>query len=245
MSDAPGRTPPSNPTDLGTTSLGVEKVASVGVSGGKQAERTEVFSRHVSSASQLTTLVEALSLQGMLIDLEAEPDATLVHRQPIEVSGELALEPASEIGQLFALALPKMMGAGSGDLSDSDIWELMAGSSLKSAPSIVMSLTHAETGKRFMMVLDPKNVRADDIEDLEGDMTVFGILDKLLPEGGSLSLQRYLLPKINRAARRALSGANLQELLDSSRELTGRSLSMSDLEFTGPGALLSVVAIYP
>jgi hypothetical protein len=162
--------------------LGIQKVATVGVSGDQQAERTELFAKQVSAASQLTTLIEALSGQGMLIDLEADPQAPLVHRQPVEVSGELILEPASEIGQLFALALPKMMSAGSEELSDSEIWEILAGSSLQTSPSIVMSLTNDASAQRFMMVLDPKHVRVDDIDDLEGDMTVLESLTSCCPK---------------------------------------------------------------
>jgi hypothetical protein len=50
---------------------------------------------------------------------------------------------------------------------------------------------------------------------------------------------------MNRAMRRAIGNANLGELLESSKGITGRSLSLDDLSFSGPGALVSVAAIYP
>lgn len=56
-------------------------------------------------------------------------------------------------------------------------------------------------------MVDPAKIReGSDIEDLVGEATLFGVVDRIVGEGRTFSLEKYLLPGMNRAARRVMGG---------------------------------------
>lgn len=101
------------------------------------------------------------------------------------------------------------------------------------------------SSRRYILILDPKNISEDrDCDDLEGEFTIFGIIDRLLSEKSTLSLTRYLLPGMNRSMRRAINKTSLEELIEEFGKFYGQPIDASALTVTGPGAVIKPLAIY-
>lgn len=81
--------------------------------------------------------------------------------------------------------------------------------------------------------------RSAGMEDISGDLTLFALVDQLVPEGSELDLVRFLLPGANRAARRTLGREQLDDLLSKMPNQTGGKAVVE-----GPAWLLKPVAVY-
>lgn len=209
-------------------------------------QEEESYSAPVRPVRLLNDVLSALTESNELISLDQDPNAALVHRSAIEVSGSLKLSPVSEVAAVLAMILPlAQAGTDLDSVSSEQVMSLLVQRRSVEAP-IVVELQPGTGPYRFISVLSPSAAYGDTVlDELEGDYTVFGTLDKVMGEGGSLSLEQYMLPGLNRTLRRALGGEQLGGLLKSFGEASGRELDVKDLEFTGPGALIGAIAIYP
>lgn len=211
---------------------------------GEQEE--ERYSAPVRPVRLLNDVVAALTESNELVSLEHDPAAGLVHRSPVEVSGSLKPSPVSEVAAVLAMILPlAQAGIDLDNVSAEQVMSLLIERRGVEAPIVVELQPHAGP-YRFMSVLRPTAAYGDAVlDELEGDYTIFGTLDRVLGEGERLSLEQYMLPGLNRTLRRALGGEQLGDLLKSFGAVSGRQLDVKDLEFHGPGALVGAVAIYP
>lgn len=76
-------------------------------------------------------------------------------------------------------------------------------------------------------------------------MTVFGLVDRLIPEGKTHSLSRYVLPGLNRTMRRAFDANGMRDLADNMSKLPGgREVDPNDLNIEGPAVLIKVAALF-
>lgn len=250
-----------------------EKVAGgkswrVGLSRGVEArrdstqghERTESFLRSVGPVRLLDIVIDGLRSAGALSEFSGAPGQALRARSAVEATGHLVLSPASEGGALLEGLMP-ILSAGLGErdtIDNSEVKKLMDenpslmssllgfdGAQKPAAPAVL--LLEPEDGEmRLMMVVRSDHLyNAESYEELEGPMTVLGVVDRVLPEGVTVSMDSYLFPSMNRSMRRALARDGLDEILGSVGELEGRSIDLSALQFHGPGAMISVAAIYP
>lgn len=185
---------------------------------------------------------------GEAIDLVDDPEAALLLRHPVQVEGGLTLSTATEVGGLFARFLPLLAsqattGSGGPDLSASEIAELMM------APSSV-DHTHifeldGDVTSKFLLPVRPACLYGGAVmDDLEGEATIFGVVERLIPVGSSCSLERYVLPGMNRTLRRAFPRDKLLAMLESLSDTSGGSIAADGLDVDGPAAVVTPLAIF-
>ncbi len=115
----------------------------------------------------------------------------------------------------------------------------MFGDSGSAAPVVMRCEPLGE--RHFIMVLDENCVETGrTLEDLEDELTIFGYMDRVVGEGQSVPLDRYLLPGLNRTLRRA--AGDLSQMVQDAPGV--KSIVPSDLVFDGPGGLIKAAAIY-
>lgn len=232
-----------------TRGVGVKKVLDAHMDSDKTTETTETFTTDLRPVRLVNDVIDNLLASSDVIDLLSNPDADLVSQSPIQIEGELTVSPATEIGSIVGRFFPLLIakyaeGEDDPSFGNEDLAQFLLAPQNEGAQ--VYDLTTANTdGFRTVLILDPRNISEDrDCDDLEGAFTVFGIVDRLLAEGGSLSLVRYLLPGMNRVVRRAIKRASLEELLEGFGEMSGQTIDSSALSVTGPGAVIKPLAIY-
>lgn len=82
------------------------------------------------------------------------------------------------------------------------------------------------------------------MDDLEGDLTVVGHIERIVGEGSSIELDKYLLPGLNRPMRRMLkSQGKLEGMFEDAP--SGLAITTEDLSLAGPAVFLRPAAIYP
>ena len=82
------------------------------------------------------------------------------------------------------------------------------------------------------------------MDDLEGEATIFGVVERLIPVGSSCSLERYVLPGMNRTLRRAFPRDKLLAMLESFSDTSGGSIAADGLDVDGPAAVVTPLAIF-
>jgi hypothetical protein len=235
----------------GTTGkgMGLNKGLTARLDSDKTVETTETFSTDFRPVRLVNDVIDSLLESDDVIDLINEPNADLISQSPIQVEGELAVSPATEIGTLIGRFFPLLaaryaQGDKDPSLNQEDIAQLFLEPQGEGAQVYNVSPA-AEDDRRFILILDPKNLGEDrDCDDLEGEFTVFGIVDRLLSEKSSLSLTRYLLPGMNRTMRRAIGKTSLEEIITGFGDITGQAIDISALTVKGPGAVIKPLAIY-
>jgi len=235
----------------GTTGkgIGINKGVTAHLDSDKTVETTEMFSTDLRPVRLVNDVIDSLLESDDVIDLVKDLDVDLVSRSPVQIEGELTVSPATEIGSLIGRFFPLLaakyaQGESDPTLSQEDIAQLVLAPQSEGAQVYDVSPLEANS-RRFILILDPKNISEDrDCDDLEGEFTVFGIVDRLLSEKNSLSLTRYLLPGMNRTMRRAIGKTPLEELLESFGQTFGQAVDVSELTVNGPGAVIKPLAIY-
>ena len=235
----------------GTTGkgIGINKGVTAHLDSDKTVETTETFSTDLRPVRLVNDVIDHLLESEDVIDLVEDLDADLVSQSPIRIDGELTVSPATEMGSLIGRFFPLLaakyaQGESDPTLSQEDIAQLVLAPQSEGAQVYDVSPLEANS-RRFILILDPKNISEDrDCDDLEGEFTVFGIVDRLLSERNSLSLTRYLLPGMNRTMRRAIGTTSLEELLEGFGQTFGQAVDVSALTVNGPGAVIKPLAIY-
>lgn len=180
--------------------------------------------------------------QHEIVDLDTEPDSQLPQRSIVQVTGQLSLSRASEVPLIRPL-LPMFLSrtqteSGSDEISDAEAAELMFGAEARHP--VVLNIDSSADYALAAILSTDSIVPGNTFDDLEDDLTVFGTIEKVLPEGRAAPLDRYVLPGLNRALRRAIG--DLSELLAT---MPGEPITPSDLLVEGPGALIRPIAIFP
>ncbi len=109
----------------------------------------------------------------------------------------------------------------------------------------VFELARDTPGPRTFLLVHPAHLFGSAaVDDIDGELTVVGTVDRLINEGDSFSLERHFLPGLNRTVRRAFQGEGVSGLLESFSNVLGRRIDISDLSLTGPAVLLTPMTIY-
>lgn len=235
----------------GTTGKGVglSKVVTARLDSDKTVETTESFSTDFRPVRLVNDVIDNLLETEDVIDLVNNPAADLMSQSPVQIEGELTVSPATEIGSLLGRFFPLLAakwakGESEPTLNQEDLAQLLMAPQSEGAEVYDVSPSEP-SARRFILILDPKNISEDrDCDDLEGEFTVFGIVDRLLSDKSSLSLTRYLLPGMNRTMRRAIGKTSLEELISRFGEISGQAVDLSALTVNGPGAVIKPLAIY-
>lgn len=219
---------------------GANRFVDVGAGRARRDERRETFTLHARPARLLSTAIEGVRPE--LLDVDAHPDGALVQRGFIQVTGRLHLARVSEVPQMIRPMLPVLLsrtqqGSG-GAISDAEAAGVMFGS--ETGHPAVLNIDAATDYTLAAVIRTDRLMPGNDVDDLEDDLTLFGVVEKLLPGGASTPLDRYVLPGLNRSLRRAVG--DLSELL---ARLPGDPISAEDLVVAGPGALIRSIAIFP
>ena len=230
--------------------VGVTKVLTAHADSEQTLETTETFSTDLRPVRLVNDVIDSLLASEEATDLIVSPDGPLTSQAPVQLEGTLSLSPATEIGSLVGKFLPLMLakyaqGESDPALGNEDLARLL--SDPQSEGAQVYDVETTETSDlRFVLILDPNNMaEGRDCDDLEGEFTIFGIVDRLLSERNALSLTRYLLPGMNRTMRRAIGkGSSLDDLLTAFSSITGQTFDSSVLSVQGPGAVIKPLAIY-
>jgi len=228
---------------------GIAKVVDAGVQAGRETETTEVYATEVRPIRLVNDVIDFMLAEAELIDLTVDAEAQLLQRSVVQVEGELVPSPATEIGSLLSRFFPLLTakyaaGESNPQLSQQDIALILTPQA--SAEIQVYDLQLEISDRNFAILLDPSHlIEGRELDDLEGERTVFGLVERLIPEGSSYPLARYLLPGMNRSLRRRaeVSGA-WDELVKGFGEMMGQQLDMGALSVDGPAAIIQPVAIY-
>lgn len=229
--------------------LGVNKVVEAKRDTGSTEEVTETFTSQVRPVRALNDVIDHLLTAGDVADLTQEADAALVVRSPLQAEGDLVLSPATEMGSLVSRFLPVLIaqaakGSQDFEMSDADAAQVLF-TPQPAAHTHVYELLLDEREERFIVLVDPGHVYGSaTVDDLDGELTVFGIVDRVLPPGASFSLEKHFLPGLNRTLRRALSGDQLVKMLEGFGEIAGEKIDAASLSIHGPAAVISPLAVY-
>lgn len=186
-------------------------------------------------------LDEAIS-SGDIKQIGTNGPATIVRRDLVEIEGVANLSATSEAGGVMEKLLPAFAqspgGLGGGDVPPGLITAILSDES--TPRPLLFDFTSPELSDvRICVQLDRgwfhRNATPDDID---GEVTVVGSVDQLIPEGGEMSLERFLMPGANRAARRMMGKEALHDLM------TKLGLEGSTLTLEGPAWVVRPLAVF-
>ncbi|HEX9766411.1 MAG TPA: hypothetical protein VGA36_06580 [Nitriliruptorales bacterium] len=197
---------------------------------------------------KLNKVLAGLQQRRMLVDLDERADAPIAKGSAITVTGTLEELPASAVAELLELSTPVLVhsaasaGGGNGDRAraDHEVPEVLWGPGPK-----VFALTPRDGDRRFLLVLHPDGARDAVRRPLTaGQATVLGVTEDVLGRRDRLHVDDYLTPYLSRDVQERVRDSNLGDAAESVASLAGHKIRRGDLSFEGPGARLSVAAIY-
>lgn len=251
---APGQTQVTSRATTGSEKgAGVDKMLTAKVGATKSHEVTESYSVTMRPVRLMNDLVDLMTERSELVDLDADPEATVVGGSVVQISGTLQLAAANEVGSIMARFLPLLIAqatAGKTEFEPPTQAEiaklLLAPTDEESGPQLFN--LEPETpfeGRRHLAIVDTGCLRgAASTDDIEGDYTLVAHVDRLVRPRVELSLNQYLLPGVPRTVRRALGRADLTEMVTGLGPVLGRQIAPSDLLVLGPALMLKPLAIF-
>lgn len=237
--------------DESSRRAGMRKVVEVGGERAATEERTEVFAQPVRPIRLLNDIVDKMIQQEDIVDLTATPGTAFGQRDVVQVDAELTASPITEVGALFAPLMPLLLSAATTGQNIENLDPATVGVAIFGGTGTPADFTHVfemtsdVPDTSLLALLDPANLFGDAVmEDAEGHRTVVGLVDRVVMSGESFSLERYLLPGLNRTLRRAVGSDGIDKLLRDFGEKVGRELSVDSITVAGPAALMTPIAIF-
>lgn len=232
---------------------GIDKVLTAKVGATKSHELTESYSLTMRPVRLMNDLVDLMTERSELVDLDADPEATVVAGSVVQISGTLQLAATNEVGSIMSRFLPLLMAqatAGKTEFEPPTQAEiarlLLAPADDESGPQLFE--LEPETpleGRRHLAIVDAACLRGTaSTDDIEGDFTLVAHVDRLVRPRIELSLNQYLLPGLPRTVRRALGRTDLTEMVTGLGPVLGRDIAASDLQVVGPALMLKPLAIF-
>jgi hypothetical protein len=197
----------------------------------------------------MNDVVDFLIQNDELVDLTQDSSHAFGQRDVVQVEGLLTLSPVTEIGALMAALMPFMLdqfaaGKTTDDLDPAAIGQVILAGTAPQDFVHVFDLDAGDDVPSLVLLANPAYLfGTSTIDDLDGDFTVLATVDRMVEADDTYSLERHVLPGLNRTARRAMGSEGLSGLLESSSEMLGKALDESALRVEGPAALLQPVAI--
>jgi len=188
---------------------------------------------------------------GALVDLAQDPEAALARFTVLQLEGDLGLSPITELAAILSAFLPSFIeAAATGDKQFEPDFTQFAQAVMGrgTAPEFAHVYDMDADGRDFMVMVDPRwLIGGTEPDDLEGDLTVLGTVDRLVEEGKELSLARYVMPTMSRTMRRAMGKKGEDGLVDVLKgfgDATGQEVNENPLIVTGPLVIVEPIAIY-
>lgn len=229
--------------------VGISKVLNAGYEGGKEDETRVRFTEEFRPVRALNIVLDALAEEGALTDLDAEREAAISRDSVVLIEGDLQMSPLTEIGQLLSALMPSATEAlGRGEEPTMDQTALARALLAGETPEgpLVFDLKPFDEHPRRYLVIGHSTAVVDSADDLVDELRVLATVKRLVRAGASRSLDRYVLPNVSRAFRRAMSGNALEDLLSGSTDVIGREIEdpQQALQLDGPAAILEPIAIF-
>lgn len=179
---------------------------------------------------------ETADLASLLDERLAAADLATTRLQPgqlVQGGGLLRRHSASEAAELLLMAAPLLTSP----------QERPEPPTQAEAP-LVLQLRLAGSHRRQLgLVLDPTRVAGEVTDSLAGPVHVVAVVRRVLGRRDRLTPDVFLPPALPAGLRAATEQRDLTELLLSVTRLVGCEVSRRDLLLTGPGALLSPLAV--
>lgn len=211
----------------------------MGGSKGSETEITQARTVKDHPSNALNRLLDTLAREGDITDLS---DGVVTRRTLVEIDGDWEVSSATDVGSFLASMVALMIQNPAALKSSEPPAEFLSVMTSPDVGSIVLNGVSDASNTRVLVLLDSGNLAGQaSLDDLEGDRTIFGQVDAVIPEDGVYSLEKFFLSGFGRAMRRAINPAQMLEGLS---EGIGRPMSVEDLRVPGPLAVVRAIAIY-
>ena len=214
-------------------------------------EVTETYSVSTRPVRLMNDLLDHIEGSAELVDLDADPEATVTNGAVVQVAGDLTPAAANEIGGILARFLPLLMaqvsqGATDFQPSQAELMQaFMADGDAQHPQLFDIAEESPVEGRSSVLVLDPDGLRGSaTMDDLEGEQTVVAHVDRIVRPRQELSLDKYLMPGLPRVVRRSLGKKGLVEMMSGLDKVIGRPVGADDLTIHGPALLLKPLAVF-
>jgi hypothetical protein len=237
--------------EAGTKGGGVDKVVVLKGEASHAEEVTETYSVSTRPVRLMNDLIDHVEASEELVDLDADPEATVVNGAVVLVRGDMAPSAANDIGGIMARFLPLLMsmvsqGATEFEPTQAELAQAFMTEPAGDTPQLFdISEENPVEGRRILLIVDPIGLRGSaTLDDLEGDQTVVAHVDRIVRPRQDLSLDKYLLPGLPRALRRALGHEQIAGMVSGLDAVVGRKIEPGELTLQGPALLLKPLAVF-
>jgi len=210
---------------------------------GNESEVTQTRSVKDHPTDSLNRLVDKLQKDELLTTDLAQ---AVAKRQLVEVERAWGISQATDVGSLltglfaFIARDPSILARKE---PPDELFDLMT-SPGQAGGAVVLDSAEGDTAEdvRVLTLLDAGGLVGNHgLDDLEGEMAVFGQVEALMSDTQSYSLERFLLSGVSRTFRRSIS---VNDLLAGFGKLGGRNFTSDDLQIKGPLVVIKGIAIY-
>lgn len=146
------------------------------------------------------------------------------------------------LSSIFSAFLTDPTAMRSGEAPPALMAEVLGGGTSGAGPMVLESSSRDVHGRAIILLLDAGNLRpGTEMSDLEDELLVFGQVDKVVESGATYSLERFLVPKMNREFRRQIG---LSDHVGQLAQKMGREWDESAIRVEGPAVVLRPIAMY-
>jgi hypothetical protein len=237
-------------TDQHNRNLAIEKVIKAGGGSSGTAELTEVYETRLRPVRLLNDVIDNLLREDQVTDLTQDPESEILHRRPLLFEGEIKLSGAAKLATFIGPMIVQMLnqvrsGAEGFELDKAEFLGKFTSTDPSSEPQVLIAQVD-ERDEKFVMIVQPDYIIGNErsVEDVLGEQFIFGLVEKIVPPGRSYSLERYLLPGMNRNIRRMIPDGKMDELLEKLPEEIAGTVGKDDVEIPGPLFVINVAVIY-
>lgn len=208
--------------------------------GGDSETESEVIQKQLIKAHPTKILNQVVNQLQRDEDLTNDINSVLSKGKIVELEEEdWIISPATDAGNFFSKMLEPLKAnpslANSDDVPNEVIASAMI-SDLTSGPILLEREEPSEEDPNVIVMLNAENILNDySPEDLEGNLSIFGTVERIVGEGRTFSLERFYLAGLNRALRRSI---DIKQLMKDS------PMEISSLEIPGPITVIRAIAIY-
>lgn len=220
--------------------VGIKKVVDVSGEKGSTAQVTEVYTTSFRPVRAMNDVIDALLRSDDLVDLATNPDAAFSQRDVIQIEGTLSISPVTEMGALMAQVTPLLVDQASKgkkefDLKPADVGKIL----LEDQPGDFVHVLELNLGDErpaaYVLAMPSNLFGSATMDDLTGELTILATVDRLVDAGGTFSLERHLMPGLNRTVRRAIGSHDLSDMLRSfATDVLGRTIDPDAISVKGP-----------
>lgn len=201
---------------------------------------SETTTSYETRFSPLRLLNDAIDAAHRVGDVKGISDA-IAKGDFVEIEGEPSLTVASEVGAVLSKLLPAL-GASGGKLDAASFTPSILTEAVSVPLLFELEDTNAEM--RIFFSVEPRFFyRSNSPESLAGDLTIFGSVERLIPQEREIPVEPWLLPGVPRVTRRAIEAKGMDEMLKQFAPLLGERAG-DDYRLPGPALVLRPLAIY-